>query len=188
MFKHYIQTKFNVGIYKRKNAEEWMAHRINLFERFTYPSVMNQTVSNFTWLVRFDERTPEEVYKKYNIVPVFTNFIEYIRTIKSQWIITSRLDSDDYYMPTFVEKIQGCFREREEVIDPFGVKYYTKTDEVVHAHKLAGSAFISLVEKWEGAKTVGQLAHRKMPQRYPFRRLPERLYGQVIHDRNILNG
>ena len=187
MFKHYILTKFNVGIYNRKHADEWMAHRVDLFEKYTYPSVMNQTVKDFTWLVLFDKRTPEDVYKKYDLVPVLTTYIEHIRKADTEWIITSRIDSDDYYHPQFIEKVQGCFTHAELAVDTYGEKYYVNTGEFGRASSQKGSSFISLIEKLEGAKTVRQ-SHRFIPTKYPTKMITEKLYVQVIHDKNVLNG
>jgi len=53
-FQHFLLTRFNVG----KVDEDWLTFRFELFDRFCYPSVMNQTCRNFEWLIFYDSRTP----------------------------------------------------------------------------------------------------------------------------------
>lgn len=55
-FKHYILTRWNLldsktDIYNNpliENPERWMQHRMELFEKYTLPSLKSQTCQNFT--------------------------------------------------------------------------------------------------------------------------------------------
>jgi glycosyltransferase involved in cell wall biosynthesis len=89
-FRHFILTRFNIGIYNsdlidrsgrsvRESAAEWMEHRLKIFDSVCFPSIRAQTSQDFKWLVAFDEATPKnfvERIKAYqlnypNFVPVF---------------------------------------------------------------------------------------------------------------------
>ena len=65
-FQHFLLTNFNVRLPKFSQdgnglsvlTEEWLEHRLMLFERFCLPSVLGQTNLGFTWLVRYDDTMP----------------------------------------------------------------------------------------------------------------------------------
>ncbi|WP_052080827.1 glycosyltransferase [Porphyromonas sp. COT-239 OH1446] len=65
MTRHYILTRFNLGLYKRNKYlrsvrnEAWLEHRFELFEKYCLPSVVAQDSQSFVWLVLFDQDTPE---------------------------------------------------------------------------------------------------------------------------------
>jgi len=94
-FKHFLLTKFNVGLYPSRDymartdkrglkpaddAERWMEHRVRVFEKYCIPSVMNQSSKDFRWLVVFDENTPDEHRKRIDhyskhcgVVPLYSS-------------------------------------------------------------------------------------------------------------------
>ena len=48
-------------------TKKWMKHRIELFDKYCYPSIINQTNKNFKWLIFFDgDTTDEKLFKKYD--------------------------------------------------------------------------------------------------------------------------
>ena len=82
-FTHVIQTRFNLATPGRELAIRtqpgWLLERFQLFELWCLPSVAAQTSRNFTWLIYFDEGTPEVFRKRianlqrvFPFVPVFT--------------------------------------------------------------------------------------------------------------------
>ena len=160
-FKHYIITRMNVGIYDQPKSKQWMEHRIELFEKYTLPSILRQTNKNFTWVLCFDERTPNEVICKYDYldnVEIFWDRPKYWMKTKppeTDWVITSRIDNDDYYYPNFVEDIQREFisRKMEMVIDIGFLILDEKTGNVYDLEKpLYNSPFITLCEWWHTAE------------------------------------
>jgi hypothetical protein len=63
-FRHYILTRFNVGLYiagaeLNVSPQQWMEHRLRLFVALTLPSIAGQSCQDFTWLVLMDPQTPE---------------------------------------------------------------------------------------------------------------------------------
>ena len=65
-FRHYLLSRYNVGLYGRKQnmrsgekiaPKKWMKNRIELFKRYCVPSIRNQSCRNFTWLIVLDPET-----------------------------------------------------------------------------------------------------------------------------------
>lgn len=137
MFKHYLLTRFNIknhslAEYARLQrgtivqTEEWLNKRFELFEKFCFPSVNQQTTKNFTWLVFFDKNTPDKYklqIKNYSkICPMFhAIFVEtgvseveiavnYIKSnTDAQTIITTNLDNDDMIHKDYIKNIQDTY-------------------------------------------------------------------------------
>lgn len=99
MYKHFIFTRFNEGWLdndrltqsgKPVNTDVWLKERCKLFEKFCLPSMMYQSNQNFTWLILFDKRTPEDILLKYdkieNITIIHEKHPEWIQKKMSQRI------------------------------------------------------------------------------------------------------
>ena len=222
MFKHYIFTRWNLldaetTIYnnpKVEDAEVWMKHRMELFDKYTLPSVMMQTCKNFTWLLAFDKKTPIWITDKYKEFPNIDIIREYpadwVRRYwghtKGDWIITSRLDNDDEILPEYIETVQSYFDKTFKLVDTDGYQHDLATGKLYDPDR-AGctSPFISLIEQvgvpWQSistdpgeaklidmpVKTVYYCSHSKMEWHFPAVKNPKRLYKMNIHDKNISN-
>lgn len=203
MFKHFILTRFNLGIYDKDSAYAdkvgnpagWMAHRMELFERYCLPTFLKQTCQNFTWVIAFAPETPREIILKYdyieNVQIIYEQPHLWLRKQKPEtdWLITSRMDNDDQYSRHFVEMIQAAFDEKEEIIDIMYQVVDLKTKEHYPSYRRRNnSPFLSLVEPWthEPMTAMGR-PHTNMVELYPSRRLENILAFQLIHDRNICN-
>lgn len=207
-FKHYICTRYNLGLFstqpykdKVKDPEGWMERRIGYFEALLN-SLEAQTCQNFTYLCFMDMETPKKYIEDVNrailrhlsasqykiILDVPFNFFRELK-INSKWNITTRIDNDDYYLPDFVKYVQGAFNFREEVIDTGGMQFKKATGEYfTSGRRRPNSPFISFVEKTGNIKTVFDQPHSSMPDKYGGRfatREPQ--WIQVIHDENISN-
>jgi len=221
MFSHYIFTRFNqlddhTNIYNNPAItfpDEWMEHRMKLFDEITLPSVMCQTCRDFTWLLSFSQATPIHILRKYRGFPNVHIIFEYPRTYlrkmlknRKEWIITSRLDNDDSIAPEYIELVQSRFNESFLLVDTDGVQRDLATGkEYTPDRRGNNSPFISLIEhtgvNWmsisddpnekrlitEPVKTVYFCSHTKMEWHFPSVKIPRRLYKMIIHDRNVSN-
>lgn len=220
MFRHFLFTRWNrldrhMTIYNNpqiKDPEVWMDHRMNLFDEITLMSVMLQTETNFTWLLSFAEETPQAIIDKYASFPRVKIIYEYPpdwlgRNVKDgEWIITSRLDNDDYISPTYIEKVQAKFNREFLLVDTDGRQRELATGKLYTVERrTCNSPFISLIEhvgtEWTSVtedkqerrlitdrlKTVYWCSHSKMEWHFPAVKIPEVLYHMVIHDRNAAN-
>lgn len=132
--KHYLITRFNIGIYGRSKVdpEAWMPERIRLFKTYCAPSVRTQTCQDFSWIVLVDRRTPDrdqhdilnamrpEVDELvYVDVPDRFKFKEdegeplwlptfrlMVLSTQADIIITSRLDNDDAIASDFMQEVK----------------------------------------------------------------------------------
>jgi len=157
-----------------KNPDEWMEHRMKLFDEITLPSVMCQTCTNFIWLLAFAPETPKWIIDKYNLFPHIDIIHKYpadyvrlnshylwphkIRERINGWLITSRLDNDDMIMPEYIETVQSYFDETFKLVDVNGYQYDLATGKHYDPDR-AGctSPFISLIEQvgtpWQSIST-----------------------------------
>ena len=103
LFQHYIITRFNLPIFKgelRDGASinnldsKYLRDRFNIFQRFTYPSIKNQTCQDFKWLVLMDENTPMEfkqilsnLHWEYdNLIPCYFSLDAYRNKVTQDYI------------------------------------------------------------------------------------------------------
>jgi hypothetical protein len=181
-FQHVLITRFNLATPGResdiRNRPGWLAERFDLFDRHCLPSVAAQTVTDFVWVVLFDEETPapfkeriEACRRVYPFTPVFTPMFrgdDWIRIISNTaglcepWLLTTRLDNDDALARDFVERLHAEVRAAPAERAAFN---FTRGFVVCHGRVYAlthtSNAFVSLLEQRDAqASTV--MAHRHM--------------------------
>jgi len=199
--KHYLITRFNLRVPEWRDTDrkgnptltpEWMAHRWGLFQRYTVPSVLAQKHQDFEWLVLFDMWTPlpdQEIYTPLLLTRHWLKELQkYLRThCTSDWVLTTRLDNDDAISTGFMQVIREAATEKEEFLNiPNG--WIQRGRHLTPEHHTA-NPFVSLVEPAATAKSVYFTPHGKaMSQHAPVRQITkERLWTQIIHERNYLN-
>ena len=212
--QHFLMTRFNVrvpGWGRSKNGQpvldhKWIDHRFQLFDTFCFPSVLGQSNQKFTWLVFFDTSTPKEYlprierYKEASAIffPHFVDGSKWFRTPvrelvgqltkpEYKFILTTRLDNDDAIHQNFIQKIQDeAIPEHLTLIEPrFGFKSNPK-GEIIKERKKFGP-FISLVEEVDHFETVLARKHREWKNTKNVRVIKDRMWIQVIHERNMKN-
>ena len=202
MFKHYLLLRYNLtlfstNVYNVADPDRWMNKRLPKFFRLL-ESLKAQTHKDFTLVVGVDYDTPDSYIKDivdyldlsgvtYHLV--YEQPSEWLkrREKESEWLITSRIDNDDEYLPSFIGFIQQAFREKEEVLDVYGMQCLNG-ELYSSGRPHANSPFITLVERWDLPKTVHYKAHSVMNGEYPARFVGTNpLYIQHIHDNNIMN-
>lgn len=172
---HYIITRFNLGLYdpsywaSQPNPDKWLERRLELFEQYTIPSVKAQDSQDFRWHLLFDNSTPGKYISKINdyqnniygkIQAVFCDSMDayakqLIRDTKNEYIITTRLDSDDEIRPHFISSIVFHSRNNYSFInfcDGCMIDLNKKTIQRVSAQK--SNPFLSAIEKTSEAKTI----------------------------------
>lgn len=200
--QHFLLTRYNLG----NIDDDWLNHRYKMFSKYTSPTVSGQTNKNFKWLIFIDHRTPEKHIDNLDLIRPSnseiikvdlkgTHFLkgEYARTfaipfVKARcvedWIITTRLDSDDAIGNRFIEEIHKSFSLEPSIIDfPHG--YVKVKDRFTHC-KYKTNMFISLVEKRDSLRTVFNNGHRKwlLENKYNYIANDYKGWLHVYHDRN----
>jgi len=133
--KHYIITRFSINLkegFQKKNIKLFDKNRLELrfliFETFCLPSVKGQTSQNFDWIILIDKELPSKYVKRLqNLVGnqqnihlvTYTGFnlgtLDFIENalgkIKSEYVITTRLDDDDALCSNFIETVQQEYKQ-----------------------------------------------------------------------------
>ncbi|MGY6522406.1 MAG: glycosyltransferase [Mongoliitalea sp.] len=186
-FKHVLITRFNI-FYKTKMAEKgydpeiWLNERFEIFQQFCFPSIINQSSKNFYWFIYLDSETPESIFtqlhkmtspfkfirlieKKFSVFslrPYLNEDINLMFSDDFQFLITSRVDTDDMLHMDFIAKIQQNFQNQEYCALNFNKGYIYDIDTGVTSVTIhRQNPFISLIEKKseEGFKTVFHKIH-----------------------------
>ena len=206
--KHLLLTRFNYGVYDRYDscmAAEWTVHRMSLFQAFTLPSVLAQTNQDFHWLLFVDQRTDASQIEILKCIPRATVVRIAPKTASAllaprillevgddfDYLLTSRLDSDDCIHSKFMEHVREAVRargvEKRCLCFEYGWKLNLKTNIAAKVWYPA-NAFISLIELRKGAQTVWSGPHNRMKKQLKYDRI--RVGGMwtiVVHSRNIGN-
>jgi len=215
-FEHLILTRFNLPINnweEDKNGnpirtDDWLEHRFDLFDRYCFPSVRNQSNQNFKWLVFFSDKTPEKYrrriasYEEFdNFTPIFLDssmgFDESFRNkcisdhleCDTQYLITTRLDNDDALGDNAVAVIQSRFHEQEFEVLNFRDVYYLCDDQLC-VWESECNQFVSIIERIEDGqfKTAWFKQNSLIPDTHPVTQITGGPYCLVlVHDRNIFN-
>jgi hypothetical protein len=215
-FQHYLITRFNLRNPKwdvTKNNEtlltdEWMEHRMGLFSNFCFPSVAAQTNRNFTWLIYFDNTTPERFKQQIakmtegqtNIrtffidgMPVFYPEIRKLITEEAKdrpYLITSRIDNDDCIHKNFIDEVQKQFKSQDyQAIDVIkGYSLQIKPTVMLGKKEHIFNPFISLIEKNDNPKTVWFSDHNMWKKETRITQIKDkRLWMSIIHEKNKVN-
>lgn len=205
---HIVLTRFNVASAGReaavRMASGWLDRRFDLFERYCLPSVADQSVSNFQWLVYFDAATPTEFRDRidrarrvFPFRPIFVGGMDKTRVAadvrasvpqEALRVLTTRLDNDDaiarFYFASIAQAATGS--DDGTVLNfPSGLAL---RDGRVHAARDESNPFASLVEDAAQPETIWAVAHRALASRYRVRQIEaEAMWLQVVHGDNVTN-
>ncbi len=209
MFSHILLTRFNTRTSNRPAPDSrWLAHRFDLFDKYTFPSVRNQSNLNFIWLVFFDSETPIEFRGKIatyaqweKFVPCFIDELEigldapqvvspFVRDNihpDSKYLITTRIDNDDAVSIDFIESVQHEFSEQPFEFVNF-LNGYALCKKKLYRKRGDSNPFLSLIELIDDLRTVWYQAHRKVNQVGKVRQIKSKpMWLQVIHGKNVSN-
>lgn len=186
-FKHILITRFNI-YYKTKMAqqgfdpEEWLQERFVIFQRYCFPSVINQSNLNFTWMIYVDSETSSEVlaglkkmvepfpfimliqreFPHFSLKLILNEDILNFLPGDYEYLISSRVDTDDMLHRDYIKEVQDRFNNQtyEAINFNRGHVYDIGTGVcslAVHKH----NPFISLIEKRSeaGFKSVFHQIH-----------------------------
>lgn len=212
---YFLLTKYNVGITTGKYAkrqEEWMRDRLELFKRFTLPSVLSQTHPPYKWVLFIDRATDPEQHRllwdeiyKFNFInigltdsqSIIQDARKYVNLFRrNNYVVTTRLDNDDAIHKLFFEKIE------EQVKNPpkysqfhfivnfdWGIVYNPKTWDI-RISRQGSNPFISKIEKGSDIQTVWGFKHTEASRYGQMIRLGEEstpMWIQTVHGKNVSN-
>ncbi|WP_341887617.1 hypothetical protein [Variovorax sp. YR752] len=185
--KHFIITR---NLYKDEypNKQE----RLELIRRITIPSLRRQTNKDFVWILTGAEGLASADFEgiQHVVDPKFEKYIISV-TEAGEKIITTRLDNDDYLLPTFVDDVQRVAADLEEgLIDAGGYRVDMRYKAVYQDtfYRSVPSPFLSVVEikkcKRCRVRTAYYDDHTLMHHHFPLTRTKRSGWVQVIHGLN----
>lgn len=220
-FNHFVITRFNLkqSIWPTDkqglqiNTTAWLEHRFSLFETYCFPSMQQQTVKTFTWLVYFDVETPDDFKKRITVLhSKFSNFKpiyvssfrafedelpKHIQTYtmgNSPYVLTTRLDNDDCFHRDAIKVIQRHFKPIDlSIIDlKHGLSLQIHNGFKLSLKKNSSSGpFITLIEQLKPHHHLLTVYHREHLHWIGdahFIDVTEGYYWlQIIHRHNITN-
>ncbi len=202
-----VLTRINVYLFREQPFEDrsLLHRRLDLFERWTIPSVRAQTSPVDQWVIFVDERThPEDVARMQAAVEGLpTTFVtmasryepkDYYDTISralhgdAEWLVTCRLDSDDALGRDYTRHLRAAARETPGEFLNFerGWKLAGKRlRQVVDA----SNPFLAYMEPTSTRpRTVFHVKHHEAATSAPVRQIAaEPMWLMNIHDHNMLS-
>ena len=218
MTRHFIITRYNLAVpqWYEKNenlfeSKNWLEKRNEYFLRFCYPSVINQTATQFTWLIFFQSGTEhllKQVLVKLKahsfIQPIFIKGANELEASiyenitgnickDTRRIVMTRLDNDDAIGIKFIQVIQKHARKlkSEMILDiNNGLCLDLESNRLTRiSFKL--NQFISLifdVDKFQSGQSIYSFEHLQAEFKYPVKEIDSKnLWLQIVHDQNQLN-
>lgn len=206
--QHFVLTRFNIASRGReapiRNAPGWLSRRFDLFETYCLPSMAAQQVSDFHWLIYFDEATPEPFRERISaaqaVVPFEAIFVGPFEAgfaaqdvakrlhANTARVLTTRLDNDDAVSSDFLARI----REEAETL-PDGTMLNFRNGVALREGRLYSAQddsnpFTSLIESAGGAQTIWAAPHTELAERFPTRQvITQPCWLQVVHGENVAN-
>lgn len=217
-YKHFVITRFNIRASygcKLKNPdnnpmrrildEDYLEERFSIFEKYTLPSMKQQTNQNFTWIILFHKNTPnsfkkkiEELKKEYSFIDLYFgdeekfDFSEYCDRQKEnvKYAITTRIDNDDMFSNDYIEKIQeyannnlrGCILSFSK-----GRKYDLKSKKQ-YEYERKDNHFLSMIGTKE--ECILQYNHAKIfdsGKEVVMLDSNKPMWTEIIHESNVIN-
>ena len=216
--KHFIGTRFNLINENWKTSkdgcqvlnEEWLEHRFYLFEKYCFPSVINQNNRNFYWFIFFQKDTPKKFKRRFDLLTKDHPFItpHYIDGMKSlnksfkriissyltkddKTVLTTRIDNDDAIHKNFIGTIQElAINHNNAVIDiRNGYQVNVKKNLLeCRNYYTYFNPYISLIESTQNYNTVYSKMHyewKELENIISFDKSP--LWMEIVHQKNKLN-
>jgi hypothetical protein len=206
-FDHVLLTRFSAVLAPggEPAGEGWLRYRLGFFYDATYPSVISQSVDDFTWLVLFDDRCSDEFRGDIEslaegvFTPVWSHerfrrdsFAEPVAAIAdAPFLITTRIDSDDAMAVDFMATVQAQFARQDRLFVSITRGVQIDRSGAVYLSDQLSNPFLSLIERREPERlpdTVYVAKHARARAHGPIRevRAPV-MWAQVVHDLNLSN-
>lgn len=205
---HVFLTRFNLptqGAESLVRAREgWLRDRWELFNRFTVPSMEQQTVRNFGWLIYFDSASPgwlldgiAQHQERGLFRPLFRESVDTpelladLRDLVGEQVggdlLTTNIDNDDGLAADFVARVQAA-----PVSGPTTAIYLStgliRSQAGVYLRRDRRNAFCSVRSSWDEPVTCWQDWHNRLGRHMPVVEIAGAPgWLQVIHGANVSN-
>ena len=222
-FKHIVITRFNVKpvdlstgkVIDRVFEDSWIEDRLAYFKNYCLPSIFNQNCNDFYWLTYLDVGTKEKYKREFEslikpsvcfsevrYVDNAISFIQEVRKVtselltdKDEYLMTTRLDSDDALHENAVYQLQSVLKEHLKDLETenkialnllWGYQFRIKPFYELIYKKIPSNPFISLVEKAKNnCETVYTYFHNDLKGIKIFEITDDFYWLQTVHNINM---
>jgi hypothetical protein len=184
-FQHLVLTRYAQKMFYHDFSREWLEDRIRLFSSYCVPSLENQTLGTYSWLVFCDETierdyterilaSADQVPQLRMIVPTsrergikLPEAIPRLVEEDTDVLITSRLDTDDSLHSEAIATIQSYLHAfTRSPYDAWALNFprgyrYDETSGRLYAAYWAHGGFMSVFEKLRVGKQKVLTAHHR---------------------------
>jgi len=197
----YILTRFNPiqktltidinnGLYmarmnKLRFDDAWLMDRLQLFDHYTYPSVMSQTDQDFEWIGVVHTKTPEwfiKALESHDRIKLIKSDLD--TDIRISKAMTINLDSDDALARNFIEVTRTEAAKEGASYFHSGMKVKVCTGAFITVP--SGRNPFTIVGAMDNNETVFNHLHGNWPNPKIIKTTSP-MWLQVIHDSNIAN-
>lgn len=217
-YKHYVLTKFNIRQEfdcRLKNPdnnpmlrildEDYLDFRFDIFEKYTLPSIKNQTNQNFKWIVLFHEETPDKYLKRikdlkkiYDFIDIYVedggwfNFTVYCNNNNENcdFYITTRIDNDDMFNENYIKEIQDYANQNLHkciLSFPYGEKLDLESKKH-YEYVVKNNHFLSMISPKEDH--IMSYNHAKIldsDNEIIFLKSDKPMWTEIVHETNVIN-
>ena len=202
-----VVTRLNIYVFKKRTLQDrgWLARRLDLFERWTVPSMRWQTAPADSWIILVDETThPDDLARVRRAtqglptrlvtlpsvyeMPTYYERVGPALATDRPWVVTCRLDSDDSLARTYLASV------REHVGETTGEFLNCRNGFKLAGHRLAriaddSSPFLAFVEPaGRQVRSVYHVAHQVASTSAPVRQIPRGpAWLTRVHDLNMVS-
>lgn len=203
---HVLLTRFNLPSRGRESViraqDGWLRERVELFLRYTVPSVAAQT-ARVRWIVYLDPASPawlidrlEPVVERGLFEPVYRETVSAAQIAhdaraltggRGEILITTNLDNDDAIAVDFAARLQALAvpGRRRALYLADGL---IRRGDRVYRRRDRDNAFVSVAEPWDAPVTAWCDWHTLLHRHMPVVSAPgEPAWLQVVHTRNVSN-
>lgn len=152
--KHFVIIRFRYN-------NEFLPIRTRFLNEVCLHSLFNQSNKNFQIVITGRADAP---------VPIQINSINKLREYHDDddFVITTRLDSDDVALPNFIAEIQKHFVPKPKtVLDPYGYAYDVRVDTFTRFVQPRTTAFLSFIDRGKDSQTCNAYPHPQMGVHFP---------------------
>jgi hypothetical protein len=220
MIEHYLLTKFNLPLdYARYPGQHddpaWLAHRWTLFAKYCLPSVLNQTDTDFIWVIYCAASTPEPYISRLKCLAEGNDQVRVVSLettthgehfakwavgrgdLRAPYILTTRLDNDDAMSTHYMGKFRAAaLRHLQRHTHAFTGPHlwnvpigYQVADGKYYLSIDPNGPFLSMLERAdsEGIRTILSLSHRDAGRYARTYVFTRPAWLQVVHEENLIN-
>lgn len=210
-FDHIVITQFSAVFAPGAEpaSQDWCWYRLEIFRKLLCPSMRSQRgAAPFTWLVYVDDRCPPDFRDAVNelaaglFIPIWTHDVYWDRVVDDvqslgsrEYLITTRVDSDDALSRDFIRSVQEEFAQQDLLFVTFPHGLQLDGEGRLYVYDEPSGPFMSLIERWGTEPPRVVLSHACFSHGLARRQGPIRevitgdrpMWLQYIHGTNVAN-